>query len=352
MTLSKILLRIVVVFLALCFVSCSATKPVKVEFTLQKAPPPPDYSNSFYWSALPGKTDFADHIPSKSPVTLIDGQQNASVDVFYLYPTSFFSRREWNADLYDEKVNKSTDERAVKNQASVFNGSCKVYIPRYRQATFQTYFSLSDPDARKAFDLAYEDVKNAFQYYLDNYNNGRPVIIAGHSQGTTHAKQLLKDFFDGKPLQEQLVCAYLIGMPVYDDEFSNIPPGDSASQVGCFVSWRSYLEGYTPKPKYVAQNKEHIVVINPLTFTRDTTLAGKEKNIGGLNRDSETILPQVCNAQIHEDIVWVSKPDIPGKALLLLKNLHVADYNLYWLTIRQNVALRVIMYEKLHAVKK
>lgn len=340
MTLSKILFRIEVVLLTVCFVSCSATKPVKVEFTLQNAPPPPDYSNSFYWSALPGKNDFADHIPNNSPVTLIDGQQNASVDVFYLYPTSFFSRKEWNADLSDEKVNKSTDERAVKNQASVFNGSCKVYIPRYRQATFQTYFSLSDPDARKAFDLAYEDVKNAFQYYLDTYNNGRPIIIAGHSQGTTHAKQLLKDFFDGKPLQKQLVCAYLLGMPVYKNEFKNIPPSESPEQTGCFITWRSYLQGNEPKPKYIAVDKENILVTNPLTFNSDTMLVKAAQHAGGLGRDANTIYPMLCDVQIHEDIVWVSRPDIPGK-YFIPKNLHPADYNLYWMQIRNNVELRV-----------
>ncbi|MFN0275376.1 MAG: DUF3089 domain-containing protein [Chitinophagales bacterium] len=344
MLFQKQLLSVLIIFFACIFLSCSATKPVTSTFSPQTNPSPPDYSDPFYWSALPDKIDFADHIPSKSHVPLIDGQNSAAVDVFYLYPTSFFSRKTWNADLDDKKVNASTDERAVKNQASVFNGSCRVYIPRYRQVAFQGYFSLTNPDALEAFALAYEDVKTAFQYYLDHYNNGRPIIIAGHSQGTTHAKQLLKDFFDGKPLQEKLVCAYLIGMPVYKGEFTNIPPSDSASQVGCFITWRSYVEGHEPKPKYVALNKENIIVNNPLTYTRSTELASKEINVGGLNRDSETIIPGVCNAQVHEDIVWVSKPDVPGKALLFLKNLHVADYNLYWLTMRENVALRVEKY--------
>ncbi|MBC8172996.1 MAG: DUF3089 domain-containing protein, partial [Chitinophagales bacterium] len=178
----------------------------------------------------------------------------------------------------------------------------------------------------------------------DHYNNGRPIIIAGHSQGTTHAKWLLRDFFDGKELQNKLIVAYLIGIPVYDYDFKFIPPGDSATQTGCFVSWRSYLEGNEPKPKYVAKEREHIVVTNPITFTRDTSLAVIELNEGGLGRDSETIIPAVCCAQIHNDIVWVSKPDIPGKAFLLLKNLHIADYNLYWLSIRNNVAKRVEAY--------
>ena len=55
--------------------------------------------------------------------------------------------------------------------------------------------------AGKAFDFAYEDIKKSFEYYLQHYNNGRPIIIASHSQGTTHALRLLKEFFENKPLQ-------------------------------------------------------------------------------------------------------------------------------------------------------
>ncbi|MFI5172940.1 MAG: DUF3089 domain-containing protein, partial [Chitinophagales bacterium] len=168
LTIKNIPWLILIVF----FSSCGVYKPVRVEFTNETIPAPPDYSDSNYWSALPDKRDSADHIPGKSPVELIDGQQHALADVFYIYPTQFFSRDQWNADLGDKKLNDAVDSRAITNQASVFNGSCKVYIPRYRQATYNAYFSLTNPDASKAFELAYEDVKNAFQYYLDHYNNG------------------------------------------------------------------------------------------------------------------------------------------------------------------------------------
>ncbi len=320
--------------------SCGDYMPVKTEYSTETIPSGPDYSDPFNWSALPEKKDFADHIPSQSSVALTDGQETAQADVFYIHPTTFFSRKEWNADLKNEKVNLSTDERAVQNQASVFNGSCRVFAPRYRQVTYNAYFSLTDPGAIKAFELAYEDVKAAFQYYLDHYNNGRPIIIAGHSQGTTHAKWLLRDFFDGKELQDQLVCAYLIGMPVYKNDFSSIPPSDSANQIGCYISWRSYLEGEEPKRKFVVADKENIVVTNPITFTSDPAPVEANLHPGGLGRDCETIFPGVCSAQIHNDIIWVSRPEIPGKAFIP-KNLHVADYNLYWMSIRNNVAVRI-----------
>jgi len=340
----KILNIIILLLITIPFFSCSAYKPVKVDFVLEKTPAAPNYSNSIYWSALPDKKDSADHIPNKSPITLLDGQATAKADVFYIYPTQFFSRKEWNADLHDSELNDRIDARAVTNQATVFNGSCKVYIPRYRQATYNAYFSLTNPDALKAFELAYEDVKTAFQYYMDHYNNGRPIVIAGHSQGTTHAKWLLRDFFDGKELQKQLVVAYLIGMPVYKNEFTYLVPGDSATQTGCYVSWRSYMEGAEPKKKFEVENPENIVAHNPISYTRKTGICEANLNAGGLGRDAETIYPAVCCAEIHNDIVWVTRPDVPGK-YFIPKNLHVADYNLYWLNIRNNVALRINTFQ-------
>ncbi len=339
--------NISLITLACTFLSACAYKPVKSTFSEATNPASPDYSNPDYWSALPEKKDSADHIPSKSPIALIDGQKDASVDVFYIYPTIFFSRKEWNADLANEKLNERIDARAVTNQASAFNGSCKVFIPRYRQATFNAYFSLDNPDAKKAFELAYSDVQAAFNYYMEHYNNGRPIIIAGHSQGTTHAIWLLRDYFDGKPLQDKLVAAYLVGMPVHTYDYSNIPPCDSAGQAGCYVSWRSYLEGADQPDKLLAENREAIVVHNPLNFTRTdgTVIPGDDD--GGLGRDSETIFPKVCTAQIHEDVLWVSRPDIPGK-LFIPKNLHPADYNLYWLSIRNNVQLQINNYLAQH----
>lgn len=338
-------------FIGIGIVSLLATgcayMPVKADFTAKNTPAAPDYGNEAHWSALPSKKDSADHIPKNSPVTLMDGQNNAQADVFYIYPTQYFTRRAWNASITDEKLNKAVDARAVTNQASVFNGSCRVYIPRYRQVTYNAYFSLSDSNAYKAFALAYSDVQAAFEYYLEHYNQGRPIIIAGHSQGTTHAKWLLRDYFDGKPLQDQLVGAYLLGMPVHSYEYTQLAPCDSAGQSGCYVSWRSYLTGTRQPEKFMAEDREMIVVHNPINFTRTEGLALPQEDDGGLGRDSETIFPRVCNAQIHEDIIWVSRPDVPGK-YFIPHNLHVADYNLYWLSIRNNVDAQIRDYLSKH----
>jgi hypothetical protein len=148
-----------------------------------------------HWASLPDKNDPADRVPLKSDFT--DNQAQAKVDVFLF--TLLFTRKnlrpsEWNADVNDADMNQKVDESTILNQASVFNGSCRVYAPRYRQAHYQAFVTKNLTDKVQSLDLAYSDVKASFEYYLQHYNQGRPIVIASHSQGTVHAKRLIKEF--------------------------------------------------------------------------------------------------------------------------------------------------------------
>ena len=129
----------------------------------------PDYSQEKYWAALPAKKDSADSVPYGS--NLKDEQVSAKADVFYIYPTIYWTGKHWNADVTDKKLNRRIDKSAIRHQASVFNGSCKIYAPLYRQAILYAY-AVMEGSGKKALDFAYEDVKKAFEYYLKNYNNG------------------------------------------------------------------------------------------------------------------------------------------------------------------------------------
>jgi len=171
-------------------------------FDAQQQPSPPDYANEMNWSALPFREDAADVIP-KSETWINDSLKD--VDVFYIHPTVYQKGKTWNADINNAKLNKKVDEKPVHYQASVFNASCRVYAPRYRQAVVDVFYeSKSTPDdSREALEFAYMDVRRAFQYYLDHYNKGRPIIIASHSQGSYHAIRLLQEYFDTTKLQNK-----------------------------------------------------------------------------------------------------------------------------------------------------
>ena len=184
-----------IVFANMIFLqSCSTYKMTKGAVQ-SKVPSAPDYVDLKYWAAHPEKKDMADSLPAQS--NFKDEQATAEVDVFFLHPTTLTKGGGWNGDLTDEALNKKTDGSTILYQASIFNAAGRVYAPRYRQAHYVCYLTKDTASAKAAFELAYQDLKAAFVYYLENWNKGRPIIIAAHSQGTQHAKRLMKEFFDG-----------------------------------------------------------------------------------------------------------------------------------------------------------
>lgn len=303
----------------------------------------PDYSDLNYWAASPFKYDPSDNVPKD----LKDQQKDSLADVFFIYPTSYTDRKMpdgWNADIDDAAVNKKTDDGSILYQASVFNKYCRVFAPRYRQANLFAFYTKNKDSANDALNLAYEDVRNAFEYYLKNYNHGRPIIIASHSQGTWHAGKLLKEFFEGKPLEKQLVCAYIIGLPVFTNYFSQLKPCEDSTATGCFVSWRTFQEGYIAP--YIEKETLKAYVINPLTWTMDTTLAPAYLNKGGVLRNFNKVIPGLVHAQIHGNVLWVNKPKFLGSIFIKTKNFHIADYNLFYENIRENVGTRIRAFLK------
>lgn len=306
----------------------------------------PNYSQLDYWAAHPHKNDPSDSVPkplrAKNTV-------DSTVDVFFIHPTTYTSiNKEFgnNALVDNADLNAKTDYSTILYQASVFNQAGRVFCPRYRQANLQAYFPNTSNDTTEAiaaFNLAYEDIKTAFNYYLQHYNNGRPIIIASHSQGTTHAKRLLKDFFDNTSLQNKLVAAYLVGIPVEVNLFTNIKPCNTPTQTGCVCSWRTFKEGY--QPEYVA-TEPPVIITNPLTWDSSKPLAARATNKGSILLNFNKLVPKVADANIQGNILWTSKPHFFGNIFYTTKNYHIADYNLYYISVRDNVNKRIKAFWK------
>ncbi|MDB5715612.1 MAG: hypothetical protein JWO15_3009, partial [Sphingomonadales bacterium] len=129
-------------------------KPPATPFDPRAAPPAPDYRERASWVALPEIRDASDIAPPG--VTQID-QRNAPADVFYIYPTTFFSKTQWNASITDAANNARIDALPMRSQTTIFNGCCAVYAPRYRQMTLGAYVKWST-NSEAAQDLAYRDV--------------------------------------------------------------------------------------------------------------------------------------------------------------------------------------------------
>jgi hypothetical protein len=319
-----------ILLLLIFLVGCKSSHQ-SIRFDKQNIPAAPNYADATSWAVLP--TKYPESL-KKYSVSNID---SLKADVFYVYPTLLMDKKDlrWNAAIDDEIQNAKILNSAVKNQASPFATSGKIYVPIYRQAHIKSY-SLYKKGGKEAFDIAYADVKNAFEYYLKNYNHGRPITMVSHSQGTNHATQLLKDFFDAKPLQKQLVAAYLVGMGIKPNEFKTIKPMTKPNETGGFVSWNTRKKGSYPTNKNVYKGA---VTTNPITWDASkTTTLNQHK---GFLYSNGKLYTKALKIEITDGMVWATNPKFPMRFFMsFIKNYHVGDINLFWQDIKENVELR------------
>ena len=336
---------------------------LKPEHSFAAAPPPaaPDYSQPSSWAALPDRSDAADVLPAGD---VQDRQASAEVDVFFVHPTTFFGTGSWNQPLDDTSTNRLTDTFVLRGQASAFNSCCRIYAPRYRQATIYSFMDNSG-SGKSALQLAYEDVERAFDYFIEHYNQGRPFILAAHSQGSLHLRTLLEKRITGTALHERLVAAYPIGFGIDREALAiavpDVPVCDSAEQIGCLVTWNAV----GPQADKWGDTGKSICV-NPLTWRTDGAAADASLNIGGVAyagtfegtladvkgvpqdfADAKPILETgVADAQCVDGMLLVKEVHSKYYAARPMgrDNYHIYDYNLFHMNLRKNVEQRVAKY--------
>lgn len=330
------------VLLLIILCSCNKHHNLQQHYTFKSANGSPDYSQLDYWAAHPWKWDPSDSVPAP----LRDRVRDSTVDVFFLHPTTLTSkkRNEANAAIDDAALNAKTDYSTILYQASVFNEECRVFAPRYRQAHLRNFFIPDTVASNAAFELAYTDIKNAFEYYLQHFNNGHPIIIAAHSQGSKLAERLLKDYFEGKTLYNKLVVAYIAGWPVPKDYFTSLRVCTDSLQTGCVCSWRTFRKGYVPE--FLANENGNSYVTNPLNWMSDETYASKQLNKGSVLTKFNKIYKQTTDAQASNGFLYVKKPVFPWSFLYFTRNYHIGDINLFYLNIREDVRRRIGLFWK------
>jgi len=375
MTTRRLLALTLVMALPACSPSCYL-KPDEA-FDEAKTPSAPDYTKPASWAALPDSKDLADLTPPGAE----DAQAAAEFDVFFIHPTTYLSKSGWNAPMSSGAANESVDQAVLPGQASAFNGCCKVYAPRYRQATLGAYMGELE-DQKKAFELAYSDVERAFDTYLSAHNEGRPFIVASHSQGAMHAMRLLQKVDSDDALRERFVAGYVVGymlpMNLYDEVYEHLVPCDTPEQTGCVVAWDTYGEGvdipnrvgaihWVGDALKVSPPEIPMQCTNPISWkdhaTKTPTSAhkgivqrineGEDRSLSSIRRDepagmkvtglSEPIA-QTFTAQCKEGALRITPDaeDIEGLRLVNFgeKNYHIHDYGFFYMDIRANAIAR------------
>ncbi len=326
-------------FTGVLFLSCSSIYKTS-EFSLASSPLAPDYEKLENWAVLP-------HLWNSSLEEIAGKSKEKKADVFYIYPTLLTDKKDasWNADIKEASIRRNILEKAVAFQASAWVKAANLYVPFYRQAHYRIFVEPYSSQGEEAGVMAYQDIKKAFKYYLENYNNSKPIIIAAHSQGAIHAIGLLKEFFDEKPLQKKLIAAYLVGTRVNVDEFRSIPLLNNPDAIGGFVSWNTYKMNHLPK-SYEKWFKGG-VVSNPINW--DESIKGNSKQHLGVLASNKKIYPNSLSVQKTNGILWSTLPKIKKRFILsFIKNYHFADINLFWKDIQENAVIRTNNWLKLN----
>ncbi len=221
------------------------------------APAKNDYSKGETWLCKPGRKDACD-LDMTATIVAANGKlkeekwqadPKAPIDCFYVYPTVS------NDATPNSDMNAGPEERAVvKSQLARFGSKCRIYAPLYRQVTL-TALRANMSGRPMAADrvLGYNDVLDAWKYYLEHDNQGRGVVLIGHSQGSGVLMQLIRNEIDGKPIQDRIVSALLLGMNVavpkgkdVGGAFQKMPLCRAADQTGCVISYVSFRDNVPP----------------------------------------------------------------------------------------------------------
>ena len=215
---------------------------------------PNDYGADASWLCKPGRKGDACDVDLTTTVVAADGSMaretwapdpKAPIDCFYVYPTVSTDPAR-NSDMTTDPAERNV----ILQQFARFASKCRPFAPMYRQITLaglRQYLAPGAPIPPFETGVQYDDVRDAWQHYLKNDNQGRGVVLVGHSQGSYILEALIAKEIDGKPIQKQLVGAYILGAtfltPKGKDvgaQFKQIPLCRKAGQLGCVVNYSAF----------------------------------------------------------------------------------------------------------------
>jgi hypothetical protein len=302
---------------------------------------PTDYANAGNWMAM-----------EKNPAK--------PVDVFFLYPTMWV--REEGKPYLAEIDNASMREMAPQvlySQAAVYEEAGNIFAPYYRQIDAAWAATLPPEERPRYFrGVPLTDVKAAFEYYLEHYNNGRPFILAGHSQGSSMIRELLISWIKDHPdVYQRMVAAYVIGYSMTREDLEQNPHlkfAEGAGDTGVIISYN------TEAPEIGGVSLTALpgsVAINPISWTRTSERAPAEQSLGARFYHHETgeyeDIPHLADAAVNLErgtvicsTVDVDKYSAKGiyESVFPRGLYHLYDYEFYYRDIEANAKLRSANY--------
>ena len=296
----------------------------------------PDYSDAANWAYL--ETENTDK----------------TADVFFICPSVYGGSDDaCNMSLSDADT-KESFVGAINMEKGIYDADSRFFAPYYRQIGLNVY-DMPEADREPYLETAYADVRDAFLYYMDNYNEGRPIVLAGFSQGADMCLRLMKDLFDDEALADQLVACYAIGWRITEEDVAEYPQLKMAtgeSDTGVIVSFNSEAEDITDSLMIPEGTKTY--AINPLNWKTDGTAADKSLNLGACFTDYSgeitSEIPELTGAYIDETRGALKVPDVSpedypaGLSIFTDGVYHLYDYQFFYRNLQDNVQTRILTF--------
>jgi hypothetical protein len=325
----------------------------KQPFQTYRPPPPPDYAKPSSWALGPA-----------TPAA--DAPANLRADVFFIHPTTYNGGEEWNGPIDHPRSERLLERVMLPNYAGPFARVGRVFAPRYRQASLYA-MRTSREDSREARRFAYEDVRQAFRYYLAHLSAGRPFILAGAEQGGSIAARLLSDEIARDPaVMSRLVAAYLIETPTRADRYgagASFQPCSAPGQIRCVLAYLSAPKGDERLARHLKQRAlvwdalaqleplgaRALLCTNPLLGARSDAAGSQLANQGAVNASDlewgvrPAFMPRQVSAQCRGGILEVSKPrsSVLKPARGWADRLKLPGFNLFYADLEADALARL-----------
>lgn len=279
------------------------------------------------------------------------GDSAKTADVFFICPTVYMGEDgKYNMSFNDNEA-KSDFIGAINMEKGIYDADARFFAPYYSQAALSVY-EMPETEREKYLDAAYNDVETAFDFYYKNLNGGRPIILAGFSQGADMCLRLMKERFNNPAMADKLIACYAVGWSITQEELDKYPYlkfAQSKNDLGVIISFNS--EAPQIESSLIVPENVKSLAINPLSWSTAENTADKSLNDGACFTDTEGgIVSEIDNftgAYIDPKrgtlkVTDVKEEDYPPQLEIFEDGVyHVYDYQFFYRNLQGNVAERI-----------
>ena len=275
-------------------------------------------------------------------------EKNKNVDTFFIAPSATTGDDNVRVLDFENETHMSKFLGTIRMEEGIYNEETRIFSPYYHQALMYLY---NTDYLEEYLAKAYAEIKEAFEYYLNNYNNGNKIILAGFSQGADMCLRLLKDYVANDSFYDKYIACYAIGWRVEDSYLASndrLKMAEGEKEKKVIISFNSEDESVTES--MVVGKNQKTNAINPLTWSRSKEVASSDLNKGAVFLNTygqiKSEIPNFCGCYIDDNrgVLKVTGVDIDTYSVKSMPKgvYHTFDYQFFYNNLKDNVKKRIL----------